>query len=305
MTAKMMTLNTSQPRAFSASVPGGVVARGDAVGIPLHQRHSQVIRRRVDIPLAVPGAEMRLPSIPALRVGWRALSGLLVVLIAVVLVFVWQSPGYRVAGTQLSGLQHLNARDLNTVLAVAGKPIFAVDAGWIESFLTESFPEVESVRVTVTLPNLVSISVRERQPVLAWQRDGVVVWVTADGLAYNPRGAPEPPISVRVEGPPPRLPNWRDAPNGSVRLLTPETTLAFQRLQAVAPPEARLIYHPQYGLGWEDPQGWRVYFGLQVEDLDTKIEVYQSLVTYLQQNRLQPVMINLTQIHAPYYRLEN
>jgi hypothetical protein len=59
-------------------------------------------KRRYDISLSAPGAEMRLPSLPIIYPGWRLVSFALVVLLAVVLYQFWNSAQYRVDAVDAS-----------------------------------------------------------------------------------------------------------------------------------------------------------------------------------------------------------
>ncbi len=54
-----------------------VMSRRGTGGSPVVRRTSPAPRRRYDIALNVPGAEIRLPSMPRVQVGWRLISGLI------------------------------------------------------------------------------------------------------------------------------------------------------------------------------------------------------------------------------------
>ena len=49
-------------------------------------------------------------------------------------------------------------------------------------------PEITSAQVDVYLPNVVYVTVVERQPVLLWQQGSEYTWVDASGVAFRPRG---------------------------------------------------------------------------------------------------------------------
>ncbi len=66
-----------------------------------------------------------------------------------------------------------------------------------------------------------------------------------------------------------------------------------------------LLYNPEYGLGWQDPHGWKVYFGTNIEDIDQKLAQYSVIIEALAARNIQPVLISLEFLHAPFYRLEN
>jgi cell division protein FtsQ len=161
--------------------------------------------------------------------------------------------------------------------------------------------------------------VTERVPLIAWTQDGSEVWLDAEGVSFPPRGNPENPL-VRVEGhgTPPGLTsalqagNLESLPPGtpqtaainpSIR-LTPQLVTSILSLGVKVPPDTMLVYDSDHGLGWNDPSGWEVYFGAEDQDMQMKLNIYQNLVEHLQNEGLQPELISVEYIHAPYYRME-
>jgi hypothetical protein len=65
-----------------------------------------------------------------------------------------------------------------------------------------------------------------------------------------------------------------------------------------------ILYDQEHGLGWNDPEGWQVYFGQDNGDIEMKLVVYKSLVEKLTQEGIFPTMISVDYVHAPYYRVE-
>ena len=64
------------------------------------------------------------------------------------------------------------------------------------------------------------------------------------------------------------------------------------------------MYTAGHGLGWKDPRGWEVYFGMNLKDMEMKLRVYKTLVKRLGKEKIQPQLISVEYVHAPYYRLE-
>jgi hypothetical protein len=64
-----------------------------------------------------------------------------------------------------------------------------------------------------------------------------------------------------------------------------------------------LIYDPQYGLGFEDDRGWRVYFGID-GDMAMKMLVYQSLAQEIERRGLRVRFVSVEDQTAPYYIVE-
>ena len=65
-----------------------------------------------------------------------------------------------------------------------------------------------------------------------------------------------------------------------------------------------MIYTAEHGLGWHDARGWVVYFGFN-DDVEQKMNVYQSMVEYLEGKRIKPSIINIEFLDSPYFRMES
>jgi cell division protein FtsQ len=314
------TINSSQGK-----MPP-VLVRGRMPDMAARRTKQSLPRRRYDVALAVPGAELQLPSLPMVQVGWRALSGMLAVMMIACLFLLWKSPAFQVSTVEAEGLQRLSVADLNAVMDVLGNSIFSLDPPVLEQALSRYFPELADISVNIGLPAQVSIKVTERQPVLSWYQDAREVWVDAEGVAFTPRGNPGELVRVQGSGDAPEaiagvvVPSAGSLPEGAI--YVPPTTvdvsgkldepsrLSVDLVQAIltlgsqVPTDTQLVYDSQYGLGWEDPLGWEVYFGLQTSDMEQRLVVYQGVVNYLTDHGLQPELVSVEFIHAPYYRME-
>jgi hypothetical protein len=69
------------------------------------------------------------------------------------------------------------------------------------------------------------------------------------------------------------------------------------------PPGAVILYDASFGFGWNDPRGWKVYFGTSATDVELKMRVYESMVNSLSERGIRPALINVTYPTAPYYRM--
>ena len=196
----------------------------------------------------------------------------------------------------------LSLEEVNSVLNVAGRPIFLLTPENLETRLRLNYPELISVHVTVALPNLVSVDIKERLPVIRWEQGGGYTWISQDGVAFRPRGEVAGLIPVAA----------LSGPNGEISggdALTPAPFISVEMVQALKglashiPPNTPILYDPSFGFGWNDPRGWRVSFGTSARDVELKIRVYESMVSSLTQRGIQPVVINVTYPTAPYYRI--
>jgi cell division septal protein FtsQ len=191
---------------------------------------------------------------------------------------------------------------LNAVVNVSGQPIFSLKPADLETRLRLNYPELVFVDVTVSLPNLVSVIVAERHPVVRWEQAGGYTWISEDGVAFRPRGEIAELISVAAVSAPSVAATASD-PLSPVPFISPEWVRALKGLAGHVPPGAIIIYEANYGFGWNDPRGWRVYFGTSANDVELKMRVYESMVNSLTQRGIRPALINVTYPTAPYYRM--
>ncbi len=63
-----------------------------------------------------------------------------------------------------------------------------------------------------------------------------------------------------------------------------------------------MTFDPQYGMGWQDPRGWTVYFGQNTKDVPMKLKVYQAIVDALTFQGVQPTLISVEYLNAPFYK---
>jgi cell division septal protein FtsQ len=254
------------------------------------------------LPVA-PDAEMRGISIARPNLGRRLPSFLVVALLGAALYFAFNLPQLRVGQAQILGNQMLPAEEINAALDISGQPVFLLVPSMLETRLRRSFPELTSASVDVTLPNAVVVSVNERKPVIRWQQDNNFTWVSEDGVAFRPRGDVQGLISVVALSAPPTEGNFSPDPLTPAPFISSQMVQAIRELAGHVPPGMVILYDAGFGFGWDDPRGWRVYFGTKASDVELKMRVYDAMVNSLTQRGIRPVLINVTYPTAPYYRL--
>jgi cell division protein FtsQ len=289
-----------------------------SVYTPIHDRTSskQQARKRVYMAAGPEGTEVRLPALPNVKTGWRLISAIFAVVAAGALFYMAMSNDLRILNVNLSGAQRVSAEEIIRSLTVGGLPIVEVVPGKVEKSILATFSEIASAQVTVTLPNIVNVAVTERQPLIAWlNEDQVTKWIDKDGYSFSPRGDSTGLLAVHSAGEPPHPLGWVD-PN-SITYVNPEyadTSVkpsvdpafvhAVEKLSTILPEGTNLLHTPETGLGWNDPNGWQVYFGSDSEKIDLKLTEYETIVNSILAQNLHPVMISMEFLHAPYYRLE-
>jgi cell division protein FtsQ len=265
---------------------------------------------REKMELAVPfglgeGTRVRVPSL-ALDLGDRWISGSIAIVCLALLFIMWSVGPFIVHSATLVGNERLGASDINAVLGIMGKSIILASPEQMKNNLLAAFPELKDVKVSVGFPGKVTVKIIERKPLIAWQKDSKVSWIDSDGIAFPPRGAAEGLIPVLALGDPPAIetdPNYENINLMSKPLLAPQTVQALQSMLSYMPEGTTLIYEPDYGLGWNDSRGWKVYFGKTSGDMAMKITMYQAIVDNLTQRGISPTMVSVEYPNAPFYRL--
>jgi len=273
---------------------------------------------KVNVPLKSKGAELQLPAFPKIRLGWRLISGAIFILSLTVLITFTSLDAFKVNAITLRGADRLTEEMVLSQIGISGSSIVTIQPDEIETRLSESFPGVSSVKVSAGLPSSVTVSVVERQPLIAWQQASGTLWIDSEGVMFPASsddgevsltviavGDPPAALSVAIESPTEDIIDEEMIPGGSTYpRTTPEFVQGVLALREYVPEGKMLQYDPQYGLGWRDPKGWLVYFGKDTADIDLKLAEYQTIIGRLGVENLTPALISLEYLHAPYYRLE-
>jgi len=289
-----------RPRSHIGVIPR-MVARNAQMERRMEIASARDARRRRYLKLADQGAELRLPALPSIHLGWRAISGLTVAGCLFLLFSMYSSSIFTVGRAELLGAERLDANAVNSALQVAGSAIFSIQPDKLLAILQDQFPELETVSVHVGFPARVVVEVRERLPIIAWEQAGLTVWVDAAGVAFVPQEGGAGLIKVSALAAPPTLQSDAVAHH---QLIRPEMVSAIQALSRIAPAGAPLIYDPRLGFGWDDPGGWQAFFGQDGKNMDQRLAVYLAMLNELSARRLTPTLISVAQLHAPYYRMD-
>ena len=252
-------------------------------------------RRRVDLALSSPGAEIRFPAVPQVSNKWRILSGVLTVSLFLGLILLTQSGLFQVKNIQVQGLERFTESEISQAINIMGSSIFFINPDRIREDLRLTYPGLSEIKVEVSWPANVLITLEERYPVLAWNWEGHVRWVDKNGVAFDPHDMGLDVVQVNSIMLPPTIED---------RFVDPRIVDTIAALAPFIPENVDLIYDPDHGLGWHDSRGWVVYFGFNNDDAEQKMKVYQSLVDYLIGKRISPKMINVEFLDSPYFRME-
>jgi hypothetical protein len=87
-------------------------------------------------------------------------------------------------------------------------------------------------------------------------------------------------------------------------MLSTELITTLQAMGKSVPEGTSILFSTEHGFGWKDPGGWQVYFGKSLAEMSQKLLVYQKLVERLAEQGIEPSMISVEFLHAPFYRTE-
>jgi cell division protein FtsQ len=212
------------------------------------------------------------------------------------------SSSFAVATAEVSGNQRIGVADINAVLSIIGQPIVKAMPAQLAADLQAAYTDLESVQVQVRFPNQVVVHVVERAPVIAWYQDNAVTWIDAKGVAFAPRGEVPGLLPVQAIGAPLDVPQDASLPAGIHNFITPDMVRAIFAVAPEAPSGIPMIFDPTYGIGWQDPRGWTTFFGKSAKDIQMKKLVYNNLLDSLNLKGIQPTLVSVEYLDAPFYK---
>ncbi len=224
----------------------------------------------------------------------RLLSGVVLVMLAGLLVVFFQSDAFYVHRIEVGGLDHLTAEEVFALSEVANLHVFWIDPAIVRENILRS-PSVADVEVLVSWPpHPVQIEVQEREPALVWEQAGVRTWIDVRGRVMPQRTDLEGMLRIIVED--------VDTPVGTNVIIPQDVVNGALQLRALYPDLQDLLYDSVEGLGYQDPRGWRVWFGAGT-NMPAKLNVYNALVNNLIARGIQPEYIDVGDVDAPYYKV--
>jgi cell division septal protein FtsQ len=225
------------------------------------------------------------------QINWRIFSGLMVAVMLVVLVIFFITDAFYVHSISVAGLRYLGKEEVYRWANIANSHLFWVNEASVRAAIMES-PAVADAEVSVGFPpDMIRITVTEREPALIWDQANVPVWLDVSGrVLMIPPEEREDLLRVVVEN--------VDEPVTPQTRIEPEVVTGALLLRELLPGTNTLRYHPVYGLGFQDTGGWDAWFGSGL-DMPIKILVYKEIVESQQGNPLLRE-INVVNPDAPF-----
>jgi cell division protein FtsQ len=275
---------------------------------------------------SMPKSEGKAPK--KINISWRVLSGLLVVVFSACIFVAWRSPDYQVSVVEIKGIERISQDEVVNSFEVMRKPIISIKPEEIIQKISNSFPEFKDIKVTVSLPNTITVNLTERKPIIAWKINDTSIWIDSDGIVFPTRGQTGELLTIESSSLPAfsnpsglieteilmdkyqlKRNYWKLPPFSMVwyeyhRAIEPGFLNAVVRLNSQIPSEKVLIFDPHRGLGWNDPRGWKIFVGFNLEQINEKWLEYEKIVSEIIKQGIQPTLVSVEYLHAPYYRVD-
>ena len=273
---------------------------------------SSRIGRVSQTPQAKKARSFKMPALPNVALPhidfssrWVALTIALVAIAASYLIL--YTPLFAVQQVNVIGSQNINPGELIGSLGVMEKQLITLDWEQVKLNILATYPDISAVKLQWGFPNVLNVTISERVPVAEWHQEGAVVWVDAQGYAFPIRNTALGLTVVQASSPAPAplLTEEQTAAVGAKPFIFPELADAIKTVAATLPQGTVLMYRPEYGLGWTDPQqGWEVFYGSTSGNNQEKMAVYKALVADLTARNIRPTLINVEFPNAPFYKTE-
>lgn len=326
--AARTTPTRNVPRGTSAanrSVPhvSPMVSRSIRYGTPLRQAVNTQPRRKVVYRVGANGVETRMPSLPIIQFNWQWVSAFLTLAFLVLALLLTNLSIFAVNRIEVEGIQRITAADIQSVVQNTAHSVFTLDRQKSLDAIGIAFPELKDIRLSISLPDGVKISAVERQPIIAWKTGDQLYWIDAEGIVMQPRGEIGELLTVSSDSTPPMVKpvaevesivdyaetvvdNETEAvtPEDAINYINPVVLKAAIQMSAIMPQGASLVYDSLAGIGWNDPGGWKVFFGNDLENIQFKQVEYQAIIEELNRQGITPVMVSVKHVDSPYYRTE-
>lgn len=263
------------------------------------RRRLRKLRRASDSHSLPPTVEPRdLPFRIYVSIRW--FSAAIIVVLLITLVLFLNNGAFFIKEIYVGGTRYLTPPEIFQRSELANMHIFWVEPSVIETRL-ESDPAVANATVEIGWPpNMVQITITEREPAMVWVQAGQRVWVDVNGrVMYLRKDLPDL-VTVMVEQ---TSQNFRlgECPlQGTNELLGPdscidqETVTGVLQFKQLYSNVREMVYDPIKGLGYHDERGWVLWFG-DGRDMVTKIALYNKIVetTYVQEG-IQLIEVNVS-----------
>lgn len=225
--------------------------------------------------------------------SWRAVSALIVTALMIVLFMLFTADVFYVRSIGVSGLKYLRVEDVFRRTGVADIHVFWIDPEDVRESLLEWQVIADAQVVVDWPPQMVRVTITEREPAVIWEQDGIPAWVDIHGNVLMSPPVERPDLLQIVTQ------NIDQAISINDKIPVDVIAGALQ-LRELMPETAILRYDPIKGLGFVAESGAFVWFG-SGRDMAMKILIYEALKRELDAQGVVPGEVNLVNPDAPFY----
>ncbi len=226
--------------------------------------------------------------------SWRLVSGAIVVVLSLVLVFFYTSNVFYVRSISVGGLKYLTKEEVFAFADIAEMHVFWINPTQVRESLMRS-PSVADAEVWIGWPpQMVNIVLEEREPALVWEQNGTAVWVDIQGRIMAQRQNRDDLMIIQADM------NVSEGPLSESGRVNPDIVVGALQIQELRPDVTMLRYDPAKGLGFPNAGGWQVWLGSGAH-MQEKMNIYNTLEANLILRGIQPSEINIVDPDYPYY----
>ena len=231
-------------------------------------------------------------SLSRVRVGWRLVSLVVVLLFGALLGYAVIEPSFFVHSIELVYTDFIPGDEIYRASGVHGLNIFWVNPNDVAANI-QAVPGVRQVAVEVDWPATVYVEVEEKEPVLLWQQGGQHVWVDETGKTFLAREQLDWLLPVIVDDAAAPLPTGARIPM--------DVVTGARQLKQLRPNIELLHYDIGQGLSYQDGRDWRGFFGTG-NNMAMKLLVYETLIEKLIARGIWPKTISVVDPGNPFHR---
>ena len=224
---------------------------------------------------------------------WRLVSFAMLVCLSGVMVLFFVSESFYVDSISVSGTRYMTRQEVYAFANVDQMHIFWVQPDVVRQNVMR-YPTVADAQVSLGFaPNLISITVEEREPAIIWQQPDSEVWVDIQGNAISKREERSDLVRITTEE--------RVLPPPSDDSPTIDTDIVFGVLQLheLRPDVGTWQYNSVDGLGFVNQNGWQVWFGVGT-DMPEKLQIYEEMSSYIITRQISIEELSVKDPDAPY-----
>lgn len=233
------------------------------------------------------------------RFNTRWISGLFLILFIAAVGVYTMDPYFRVNRIRVNGMKGIDPDELAYFTGTDNKPVYMIDPEAIEAAILKHYENARSAKVTVEMPNSVSVDIEERIAAVQWDFGGSSFMIDSDGKVLETGRTDENTIHILADSfPGGKAKDDREIPSS----FSADTFRSMLTMGEMVPDGKTLYYTFDHGYGWDTDEGWRIFYGKSDADIGEKEAMAAGITAYLKEEEIQPVLLSLEFKDAPYYR---